>query len=134
MILNLTQHLATPEQIAAGVVDLPAPQRSELIEALTVNDLPTWAELAARAEFIAELACQNGLGGDEADDPHPQAAMIGGAGPLMRALLPALTARGISARESFSRRESVDAVQADGTVRKTATFRHVGWWPTESAE
>lgn len=35
-IINLTQHQATPEQLAVGVVDLPPDQRKHLRELLTV--------------------------------------------------------------------------------------------------
>ncbi len=37
MILNLTQHAATADQIAAGVVDMPAAQADELRAALTFS-------------------------------------------------------------------------------------------------
>jgi hypothetical protein len=129
MILNLTQHTATHEQIAHGVVDLPAEARERLTVLLTVNTLPTWHEIIERCENIAELACQNGLGGDEGDDPHPTHAMIGGAPAMMGPLEAALRAVGIKPLYAFSTRESVETVQADGSVRKTAVFRHVGWWP-----
>ncbi len=55
MILNLTQHTATPEQLAQGVVDLPAELRAELSRLLTVDDLPTQAGIADRCEAIAGL-------------------------------------------------------------------------------
>ncbi len=40
MIINLTQHAATAEQVAVGVVDLPAEQREALIDALTFESIP----------------------------------------------------------------------------------------------
>jgi hypothetical protein len=55
MILNLTQHPATPEQIADGVCDLPAEARADLCRLLTVETLPTAQEIADRCEAIAGL-------------------------------------------------------------------------------
>ena len=129
MIVNLTQHPATAEQIAAGVADLPAEQRAALVEALTFESLPTASEILAAAEDVAELAAQNGLGADDGDSPAPSAAMIGGALWLMAPLAAALQRRGIEALFAFSQRESVETVQPDGSVRKTAIFRHVGFVP-----
>lgn len=129
MILNLTQHPASADQITAGVCDLPAPQRAALTEALTVDALPDREAIEARCDYIAELACQNGLGSDDADDPHPAQAMIGGAPWMMACLEAALLGRGIEPVYAFSRRESVEQVQSDGSVRKTAVFRHTGFVP-----
>lgn len=63
--------------------------------------------------------------------PHilPDAAMIGGAMWLMAPLAAAVEARGIEALFAFSRRESVEEPHADGSIRKTAIFRHVGFVP-----
>ena len=127
MILNLTQHPASPEQIAAGVVDLPTHERALLVHALTVDALPTRQEIADRCANIAALAVNNGLAGDEGDDPHPAKAMIGGAPWMMRALEDALADVGVRPVYAFSVRESSEQVQPDGTVRKTASFRHAGW-------
>lgn len=56
MILNITQHPATPEQIAAGVVDLPADKRAALCSLLTFD------ALAAKADAeIARLAGENSV-------------------------------------------------------------------------
>ena len=127
MIVNLTQHVASPEQLAAGVVDLPADQRRLLVESLTVDALPTRQEIADRCANIAALAVHNGLGGDEGDDPHPTAAMIGGAPWMMRALEDALLDMGVQSVYAFSVRESVEQVQPDGSVRKVNVFRHTGF-------
>ena len=110
MIINLTQHLATAEQIAAGVVDLPADQREDLVQALTFESLPTADEILAAAEAIAELAVQNGLGDDCLDSPAPKSAMIGGALWLMAPLADALRRRGVQPLFAFSTRESVESV------------------------
>lgn len=116
-ILNLTQHKATPEQLAAGVADLPDAEREELIELLTFAVLPGSASLYYRAGRIAAIAAEAGV----------SAAMIGGAPYLMAPLEDALRRRGIRPLYAFSVRESVEETLSDGTVRKTAVFRHQGF-------
>lgn len=127
MIINLTQHPASPEQIAENVVDLTGDTRQALIDALTAETLPTRQEIEDRAEAIAEIACYNNLGPDDGDDPMPTRAMIGGAPWLMAPLEAALHDRGITPIYAFSRRESVEQTQTDGSVRKVAVFKHAGW-------
>ena len=123
MIVNLTQHAASIDQIAAGVLDLPADQRAILTKALTFESLPTRGEIVAAAEVIAGLAASAGPA------PHilPDAAMIGGAMWLMAPLAAAIESRGIESLFAFSQRESVEESQPDGSVRKIAVFRHVGF-------
>ena len=124
MILNLTQHAATPEQTAQGVVDLPNELRAELSRLLTVDDLPTQGEIADRCEAIAGLIHQTDA------DEAPASVMIGGAPWMMGPLVAALRDAGVvQCLAAFSKRESVEVAQADGTVRKTAVFRHVGFLP-----
>ncbi len=123
MILNLTQHLATPEQREAGVVDLPETVRGILLDALTFDFLPTSEEIRARAETLAEIA-HNQI------PAHPhfdEKALIGGAPYLMAPLERALLARGIEPVYAFSLRESVERIGPDGQVTKTSVFRHVGF-------
>jgi hypothetical protein len=127
MIINLTQHPASAEQVCAGVVDLPTAQHSMLVQQLTVDTLPTRQEISDRCANIAALAVHNGLAGDDADDPHPQAAMIGGAPWMMRALEDALLDMGVPSVYAFSVRESVEQSQPDGSVRKINVFRHAGF-------
>jgi hypothetical protein len=129
MIVNLTQHPATPDQISAGVVDIPAHAREGMIEALTFSELPTREGIRARAAQLAELAVQNGLGTDDGDDPIPTAAMIGGAMWLMGPLASELRLRGIKPVFAFSVRETEEVTQADGTVKKVSVFRHAGFVP-----
>ena len=126
-IINLTQHIASAEQAAGGVVELPAEQREALIDALTFESIPDAEEIRDRAHDIAELACFNGLGGDDGDDPFPSHAMIGGAFWLMAPLAEELKARNIQPVFAFSLRESSEIAMPDGSVRKTMTFRHVGF-------
>jgi hypothetical protein len=122
-IVNLTQHASTPEQIAAGVVDLPPEIRGVLVELLTLDDAPTWRELEERCRQVATLA---------AEGCH-MAAMIGGAPAMQAALEAALLAVDILPMYAFSKRTSVEQTLPDGSVRKVAVFRHAGWWPTNPA-
>ncbi len=118
-ILNLTQHAATASQLEAGVVE-PRPEvKAAIQKLLTVEDLPTEEDLRERASAIASTAASSGY----------REAMIGGAGPVMRALRLALKGWGIQPREAFSRRETVESHAPDGRVTKTAVFVHAGWWP-----
>jgi hypothetical protein len=125
MILNLTQHPATAEQLAAGVIDLKGDELAALKSLLTINDLPTRQELVDRAHDIAAIVAYNGLGGDD-DDPIFAYAMIGGAPYLMPALERALSDEGITPLYAFTRREAVEETR-DGKVVKTAIFRHLGF-------
>lgn len=114
-MLNMTQHPASSEQIATGVVDLPASAQSALAGLLTVEEIPSAEEITQRCEKIAALA-----------EGHER-AMIGGAPWMMSALESALKSKGIAPCYAFSRRESAEAVQPDGSVRKVAVFRHLGF-------
>lgn len=118
MTINLTQHLTTPAQAAAGVGDLTPEGRRVLARLLTIDEIPTAEALEARAEEIVDT-CWDGS----------MTAMIGGAGPLMRALRRALKARGVQPLEAFSRRETVETVSPEGKIIKTTVFVHAGWWP-----
>ncbi len=121
MILNLTQHLATSEQLAAGVVDLDEPARATLSAMLTFERIPTREEIAAIAEGIANLA------NSYAEEAPDQQAMIGGAPWLMGALEIALLEQRIQPIYAFSVRESIEQSQPDGSIRKVNVFRHTGF-------
>lgn len=134
-ILNLTQHPATAEQVAAGVVDLTPDERRQLHQLLTFEELPSAEELEERAEEI-EILARRAFDGD----PHLDAVMIGGAPFLMAPLERSLKAEHELADEhaseppfrpqvlyAFSRRESVEERQPDGSVRKINVFRHAGF-------
>jgi len=129
MILNLTQHPASADQLAVGVVDLAGEELAALKQALTFDTCPGVEDIRQRAEFVAELACMNGLSGDEGDSPMPQQAMIGGALWLMAPLAAKLRARSIEPVFAFSVRETEEQQQPDGSVRKVAVFRHAGFVP-----
>lgn len=117
--LNLTQHAATPEQVAAGVVDLEGIEATALRRLLTFKHMPDREEVLAAAEAIAAIAKAHGA----------KTAMIGGAPFLMGPLEIELKLAGIAPLYAFSRRESVDETLPDGSVRKTAVFRHEGFVP-----
>ena len=122
-ILNLTQHPATTDQIAAGVKDLQGPALAILKECLNFDTLPTVEDIRQRAELIAMLASA----WFDAEDPEgvtARACMIGGARGALEA---ALYRRDLTPLYAFSRREVVEKATADGEVTKTAVFRHEGF-------
>jgi len=128
-IINLTQHVATSEQVEEGVVDLPADYQANLRALLTFDSLPDRREVVARAEAIGEIAEAFAVDSGAIDSGGEIRAMIGGAPFLMRALEDALMDRGITPIYAFSRRESVEERQPDGSVRKINFFRHAGFVP-----
>lgn len=112
MILNLTQHVGTPDQ---GVSE---PEEKGAVKALLdFTTLPSWWEIEDRAAKLAAIAVEAGA----------ESAMIGGAPYLMASLEVALKAAGVRPLYAFSIRESVETTGPDGKVTKTATFRHAGW-------
>jgi len=118
-ITNLTQHSSTPEQAAVGVRDLRPEHQERLRALLTFDILPSAQDVEKRAEEIAAFAATLGV----------ETAMIGGAPFLMAPLIAALKVRWIECVFAFSSRESVETVLPDGSVRKTAVFRHAGFVP-----
>jgi len=116
-ILNLTQHSPSAEQVEAGVFEPPQAMKEEVKNLLTFTDLPTAGEIGERASHLAALAAEQGA----------RAAMIGGAPYLMGPLETALKARGITPLFAFTVRESREEVLPDGSTRKVAVFRHLGF-------
>jgi hypothetical protein len=116
-ILNLTQHPATPEQLAAGVVDLTGADLGTLKGLLTFDSIPERTAIMRRARHIAALA----------DLHEAEAAMIGGAPWLMGPLESELSDHSILPMYAFSVRETEEVPQPDGSVKKVATFRHAGF-------
>lgn len=115
MILNLTQHPATPEQVAAGVIE---PKDKALVQRLlTFNNLPTREQIQSRAIELASIAVEHGA----------YRAMVGGAPFLMPALDAALLDVAVEPCYAFSRREVIETIMEDGSVEKTAVFRHAGF-------
>lgn len=125
-ILNLTQHPATEEQIAAGVIDLSPDDRALLARALTFDEAPDEATLVARAQSIALMAAGHSSGA--------RSVMIGGAPYFMRPLEQALWAENIRPLYAFSVRESIEHVRPSGAVEKIAVFRHTGFVGMEFTE
>lgn len=123
IILNLTQHSATPDQIAAGVVDPPADLHAQVRAALTFTELPAAEMLRAAARTLSRLARQG------ADLTGGDLVMVGGPGWLMPVLAARLRLEGLEPVHAFSRRESAEEKQADGSIRKVAVFRHLGFVP-----
>ena len=115
IILNMTQHDSTDAQKAQGVVE---PEDKTIVQGLlTFNTIPSKEEMAERAEALAKVATSHGV----------DSAMIGGAPYFMSALESALKAHGVKPMYAFSVRESADVPQADGSIRKVAVFRHLGF-------
>ena len=114
-IINLTQHQATAEQLAAGVVE--PEDKARIAELLTFNNLPTQQQIETRASVLAWEAKKSGI----------KSAMIGGAPFLMEPLERHLAYAGVKSLYAFSVRESAEEVQADGTVKKVNVFRHAGF-------
>lgn len=117
MIINLTQHNATPEQLKAGVVDIIS--LSQRNHVLTFTSLPTAEYIRHRANDIARMVSRVAGRGC--------AVMIGGAPFFMGALEAALKEAGFKPVYAFSERKSVDVVKEDGSVVKTAVFVHKGF-------
>ena len=117
VILNLTQHNATREQILAGVEEPPEGVKEVIVHLLTFDSVPSCEDLRAKARALAEIARAAKV----------QAALVGGAPFFMATLEAALLEEGIEPIYSFSQRVSVEETQPDGSVRKVSTFRHVGF-------
>lgn len=113
--LNLTQHDATLDQIAAGVVE--PDNKARVRQLLTFEEMPSFRDVLERAAALATIAKESGCA----------FAMIGGAPFFMAPLEDALEDVGVGPRYSFTRRESEEVPQGDGTVRKTQVFKHVGF-------
>lgn len=121
-ILNFTQHEATADQVAAGVVNIADKvYQQKLVGLLTFGRLPFRPEIRERAARLVSLAKQIRYG-----QPF-NAIMIGGAPFLMGPLEIEFARNGIRAVYAFSERESVEAIGDDGVVKKTSVFKHRGF-------
>jgi len=116
-IYNFTQHAATSEQQAAGVVDLPEEKQAYLHDLLTFDKLPDEMYIWQLADAIRDIALS----------VKADAVMVGGAPYLMSSLEKSMLYYGIRVFYAFSKRESIEQQQADGSVRKVNTFRHRGF-------
>ena len=120
-ILNITQHSATPEQKAAGVVDLPESSRIELCRLLTFDNLPDKKELDERANSVLLLVKSI------RDTYNTDVVMIGGAPFFMPTIYRCLEEHGYTPCFAFSKRTSSERIKEDGTVEKISCFRHEGF-------
>lgn len=114
MIINLTQHAASPEQRDAGVIDMP--DRALISELLTFGEIPSRQAMINRAETLASLV----------DRPIGTSVMIGGAPFFMHFLVQALLKRQYFPIYAFSKRMVVE----DQGI-KTSKFVHEGFIPAE---
>lgn len=112
-MINLTQHQATTEQLAVGVIDLTGQQLALVKALLTFDEIPTESEMKERAYQIAEIARNHGV-----------SAMIGGAPFFMSYLERALHKAGVSPYYAFSKRCVIKEV--DG-VKERIIFKHEGF-------
>ena len=154
-IINMTQHQATDEQKAQGVMELDADLKTQLVKLLTVEDLNEVIHrenLETRADQIVAIATKQIMRMAEAEgDNLPPAfkaareldkfsitpmhlnsyygvaVMLGGAPWMMSALEKAAHLGGLSVCYAFSKRVSEEQHQPDGTVRKVNTFKHQGF-------
>ena len=146
VILNLTQHQASAEQVAAGVVDLPEKYRKQLIKLLTFNDIPSDIEIVKRANGIYNLVInfcldENSPIREEVEelldkeghvnetmfkDNFNLGFMIGGALWLMKPLISELSYIG-TPLFAFTKRVTEEIKEPDGSITKISKFKHLGF-------
>ena len=127
-ILNLTQHNATADQLASGIIDLPADFQTALKGLLTFPTTYTRADLEYRALQIHELI--RDMCGEHFGAPPKHAldgVMIGGMPSFMPVLEATLVSKGIRVGYACTERQSIDK-EIDGKVVKTAVFVHAGMY------
>jgi hypothetical protein len=101
-------------------VDLPEELRAQLTRCLTFEELPTSEELRMRSiAIVGQLMTAGAKPGDQ--------VMLGGAPFFMEELSHSCRSVGLVPVFAFSRRESVEQMQQDGSIRKVAVFRHLGF-------
>lgn len=122
IIINLTQHVATPKQIEVGVIEPDAEHKEKIRSLLTFDEMPSDEVMKARIFGLLEIAHFLEL------EHEADGIMIGGAPLLMPALETALKTFGHRVVYAFSKRESADAVQPDGSVKKVSVFKHAGFY------
>jgi hypothetical protein len=116
-IFNLTQHIASKEQIAAGVVEPDNAVKAQIRELLTFEKPPSQYGMHARAQLLAQIVKQHNC----------PIAMIGGAPYFMAPLEKWLLATNIVSYYSFSERVVIEVTEPDGSVTKKSSFVHSGW-------
>lgn len=113
-ILNLTQHIATPEQQNDGVFE---PVNKHLVTILlTFHSLPNEQIISDRCNELTEIV----------KDHNCHYVMIGGAPFLMSTLEKMLISQNIKPLYSFSQR-IVNENRIGNETQKTSIFKHTGW-------
>ncbi len=125
MILNLTQHPATPDQLAGGVFDIGGKLREAMLVLLTFDDIPTPMQIGARALALTEIACEL------RKDHGFSRVMIGGAPWLMSSLEVALIDAGFIPVYAFSKRIVIEDL-VNGAMIKKSVFKHLGFYEQPS--
>lgn len=127
-IFNLTQHQATPEQIAQGLVEPDAETKKEIQDLLTFTAADIQADkVAERAEALVELLQEHW--NVSANCRFDKRVLIGGLPAMMRPLVNILENKNYIPMFAHSDRVSVDQPQADGSVKKVAVFQHQFFYP-----
>lgn len=128
MILNLTQHNATKDQIYAGIIDMPADFQTALKGLLTFPTTYTRADLEYRALQIHELI-RDMCGAPKCSPPKHSldGVMIGGMPSFMPVLEAILVSKGIRVGYACTERQSIDK-EVDCKIIKTAVFVHAGMY------
>lgn len=121
IVINLTQHIATYEQIVDGVVEPSNIAKEKINKYLTFNDLPTLHDLRKRASILTNIAKH------ECIKYQTNLVMIGGAPYIMGILEEALKLRGMLPVYSFSIKHVIEEIQEDGTIIKRTVFEHIGF-------
>lgn len=103
----------TPQQIQDGALDLPEVEMKEVQQLLTFDEAPSAEECVIRANKIADIA-----------EKHSNQTVIGGAPFFMHTLETVLRERGITPLFAFSKRQSIEETNTDGTVNKKTIFVH----------
>lgn len=126
LVINATQHVATEDQINAGVYTYVDVQH-----ALTFDSLPNQEEMLNRAHYIAQAVWNCHVIQCEINCINPFQetcyAMIGGAPYFMATLESILKGYNIKPVYAFSKRESVETHNEDGSVSKSMVFKHLGF-------
>jgi len=144
MILNLTQHAATPEQLDQGLVDytnreslkalLTIPERALtnfnwILEDILDNKVKNLVTIAETYQAEAVDTIPDDVRGmrrlNTIRDALRLRVLVGGAPILMERLIPALKREGCIPVHALSARVVEEVPQSDGTVKKVSTFKHI---------
>lgn len=134
VVLNLTQHQMTPEQHEYNGIKLKElyfeikeeqEEHDKRVKTLlNFHELPTRDTINSRVLEITYFALNYFMGAGVQNNRY---ALIGGAPYLIAPLAEMLKKVGITPLYAFSKRESVETTQPDGSVVKTSVFRHAGY-------